>query len=405
MTRFGFTSACALFMTAGMGCVGDTLTMEQDHVRQHLLKLHDEQIMDNLIRVYNFEPILQLEYKDMTGTVTDTGTLSAGASQTDTSGAITNMFNYGVEGSRKNQLTITGTPVNDTASTSEIGSYTVTLAEEFEGSNPRQKVQISRKNFSFSPGIYQKYVEFVWCTKESELDKATKALKEARESLEENRESINKLIRERDGLRKKKSDRISKILQSNPNEANWTNSNDSEIRPLNVKIELKSAELAAKQDVSRMTQSLIVQLIDTRNLEIDLLKSKPLSREFCYECDCSDALKPDCGICERASLPQCGTTKATSCELPKCDSLEVCHTPKATCRLIRLGDSKPSRSEALKYHKIGEMNGVWYGIPKKFAVDYFKLATSVMVRGSVNAAKGEDSVGADVRLFRLNQQQ
>jgi hypothetical protein len=90
-------------------------------MRTVLLDLYTDQVMDNLIRTSNGMPIVQLDYSDITGTVTQSSNASYGGEQTlgtdrNDVGLIvlrsfSNMFNYGIGGSNENQLTISANPV------------------------------------------------------------------------------------------------------------------------------------------------------------------------------------------------------------------------------------------------------------------------------------------------------
>ncbi len=103
------------------GCRSAQLKRDQDHMRCALLDLYTNQIMDNLIRAHNGYPIVQLDYSDITGTITQNGNGSFGGNQTlqternelaiTTLRQFTNFLEYSVGGSQENQLTITSNPV------------------------------------------------------------------------------------------------------------------------------------------------------------------------------------------------------------------------------------------------------------------------------------------------------
>jgi hypothetical protein len=100
---------------ACLGCRAQQLARDQNHIREAVMDLHTNQIMDNLIRARHGLPILQLDYIHMTGTVTDTGSASTGNIYTDARTAavrtLTDAFNINASGSKVNQLTITAEPV------------------------------------------------------------------------------------------------------------------------------------------------------------------------------------------------------------------------------------------------------------------------------------------------------
>jgi hypothetical protein len=110
-----FVRAVALFLlVAACGCRAQQLARDQDHIRNAVMDLHTNQIMDNLIRARKGLPILQLDYIHMTGTVTDTGSTTAGYTHTDLNAVartLTNLFNINGTATKVNQLTITAEPV------------------------------------------------------------------------------------------------------------------------------------------------------------------------------------------------------------------------------------------------------------------------------------------------------
>lgn len=89
------------------------------------MELHENQIMDNLVRAKKGLPILHLDYVNMTGTVTHTGGVTGGGSQTVASNSffnipaaaaamsrvVTGVGNLSATGQQVNQLTITAQPV------------------------------------------------------------------------------------------------------------------------------------------------------------------------------------------------------------------------------------------------------------------------------------------------------
>jgi hypothetical protein len=102
------------------GCRSQQLRHDQDHMRDALLDLYTNQIMDNLIRAHNGMPIVQLDYSNMTGTITHNANGSYGDMQTletDRNPVVTtlrkfvNVTTFGAGGSQMNQLTITANPV------------------------------------------------------------------------------------------------------------------------------------------------------------------------------------------------------------------------------------------------------------------------------------------------------
>jgi hypothetical protein len=112
------------------GCRSQQLGYDQNQFRQVLLQMYEDQLMDNLIRARNRMPLLQLDYTNITGTVTHAGTASVGGGPTGTrtttfvkptaataGGSLVRLasqaFNYNVNASQINQLTVTANPIVD----------------------------------------------------------------------------------------------------------------------------------------------------------------------------------------------------------------------------------------------------------------------------------------------------
>jgi hypothetical protein len=117
-----WTTVFALVMlAANAGCRARQLAHDQDHIREAMLDLHTNQIMDNLIRIRQGLPIIQLDYNHMTGTVTQT--MNAGISGSDTIArthnptaivsVVTSVFGYSASRNRVNQLTINAEPLTN----------------------------------------------------------------------------------------------------------------------------------------------------------------------------------------------------------------------------------------------------------------------------------------------------
>src|SRR5438046_1026750 len=79
--RLAFVS---LLIALISGCAVYDLHRDQDQMRQALLDLYTDQIMDNLIRASNGMPIVQLDYSNATGTITCKQNASFGEDQTVT---------------------------------------------------------------------------------------------------------------------------------------------------------------------------------------------------------------------------------------------------------------------------------------------------------------------------------
>jgi hypothetical protein len=106
------------------GCRAAQLGHDQGSMRVTLLNLYQEQVLDNLVRTKLHHPIVQVDYSNMTGTVTQS--VSATLNQTNTTtrnnillsatGALlrkvsTYVSAFGSSASENAQLTMTGQPV------------------------------------------------------------------------------------------------------------------------------------------------------------------------------------------------------------------------------------------------------------------------------------------------------
>jgi hypothetical protein len=67
--------------------------------------------MDNLIRVHNGLPIIQLDYSNITGTINQETSASISGSRESAAGAVTRIFGYMAGGTQTNNLTVTANPV------------------------------------------------------------------------------------------------------------------------------------------------------------------------------------------------------------------------------------------------------------------------------------------------------
>jgi hypothetical protein len=143
--------ASIIAILTSTGCVSTRLGDEQDRFRRTLLDLYEKQTMDNLIRVYNCRPIVQLAYTGITGEVTDTATAEVSGSQTDMSGAIANMFSYKGNGVSANKLSVTANPIIDGGKQSKV----FVEGKIFGKDSEKWKYE--------SPGSqYRLYHDFVW---------------------------------------------------------------------------------------------------------------------------------------------------------------------------------------------------------------------------------------------------
>ncbi len=113
MNRLFMAIVGVQLMIAGVGCRAQQLQRDQDQFRHALLDLYTEQVIDNLIRAHNAMPIVQLDYTDITGTVTHELNGSVDGSRANSSGAISRLVGLGLGGNKSVQLTVTANPVTD----------------------------------------------------------------------------------------------------------------------------------------------------------------------------------------------------------------------------------------------------------------------------------------------------
>lgn len=156
------------FLLQGIGCVATQHEFEQTAIRRTVLHLYEEQVMDNLIRVYNLRPIIQMKYSGITGEIKTSAGGEFFGSQQDAAGVITNMFNYKAEASRENTLSVTANPILDG------GSWEKQPARIVDG----HEIATYEKKDS----IYQQYLRFVW---KPEVDAVKERLKKEKEEKEE----------------------------------------------------------------------------------------------------------------------------------------------------------------------------------------------------------------------------
>ena len=122
--RWGLCAALAAVLLGG--CRSELLETDQLQIRQSLLDMYQDEVMDNLIRTQLRLPVIEVDYRTMTGTVTSLtrGTASYGQTMTHNSFAgsggptvplrqISATPTIGGEQDNTVQLTLTGEPVCD----------------------------------------------------------------------------------------------------------------------------------------------------------------------------------------------------------------------------------------------------------------------------------------------------
>ncbi len=94
----------SLMLLATAGCRAHQLQNDQEQMRVAIIDMYTNQVMDNLIRAYNGYPFVQVDYTNVTGTITQEG-----------KGGLSGLFHDAVagtlDGSQSNQLTVSAGPV------------------------------------------------------------------------------------------------------------------------------------------------------------------------------------------------------------------------------------------------------------------------------------------------------
>lgn len=111
------------------GCRAAQLGLDQSDMRVTLLKLYQEQVLDNLVRAKLHYPIVQVDYSNLTGTLNQVASATVGQTETRTNntpasnatGSLldkvrTFVLNYSGTASQTANLTVTGQPVISTDS-------------------------------------------------------------------------------------------------------------------------------------------------------------------------------------------------------------------------------------------------------------------------------------------------
>jgi hypothetical protein len=116
-----FAFCIALF--AGPGCRAQQLASDQNKIRLEVLNLYTDQIMDNLIRTDQGLPIVQMDYTQLVGTVTQNGTTGITDGYTSTaahslagivqsiSHTFSNVFTFNASGYETAVLSVTANPL------------------------------------------------------------------------------------------------------------------------------------------------------------------------------------------------------------------------------------------------------------------------------------------------------
>lgn len=127
------------------GCQAKLLRNDQAAIRQSVLNLYEEQLWDNLIRVHQNRPIVQIDYTDLTGLATNR---NAGA------------MNVTDEFIRNRRRFAPGDPIGEVA---QFSPTSVARDVINPTASTEQSIQLGIKGNPVTavPGVYQAYIDFV----------------------------------------------------------------------------------------------------------------------------------------------------------------------------------------------------------------------------------------------------
>jgi hypothetical protein len=112
MKRISLVLMLLVIVPALAGCRSQQLQRDQVAIRETLLDLETNQIMDNLIRIRNNMPILHVDYNKLISKVTQKRSGEVGGSYQDViAGAITRGFSPEVSGEQNQELSMEGEPI------------------------------------------------------------------------------------------------------------------------------------------------------------------------------------------------------------------------------------------------------------------------------------------------------
>lgn len=104
------TCLCVVSIVLTIGCRTRKLQNDQDQMRFAIMDMYTNQIMDNLVRAYKGYPFVQMQYKNINGTINQSGDGSINGSIPE--GGRMNL-GLGLGGTQRSQLTVTANPVID----------------------------------------------------------------------------------------------------------------------------------------------------------------------------------------------------------------------------------------------------------------------------------------------------
>ncbi len=114
---------CVWILVGVVGCRAGQLGNDQANMRETLLNLYQEQVLDNLVRAKLHYPIVQIDYSNVTGTMTQTASATVGQTISTTRNSpegtvgsflrrvFVYVYNFGGTASENAQLAMTGQPV------------------------------------------------------------------------------------------------------------------------------------------------------------------------------------------------------------------------------------------------------------------------------------------------------
>lgn len=114
--RLTILLVCALGAFAIAGCRATQLGADQKGMREMILTLYEDQVLDNLVRARESRPMLQMDYSDIGGTIEQDASIEVDRTgeRDNEAGKITKKLTVvpKVTAAQKSQLTVKGEPVN-----------------------------------------------------------------------------------------------------------------------------------------------------------------------------------------------------------------------------------------------------------------------------------------------------
>ncbi|MBN2589963.1 MAG: hypothetical protein JXA96_08870 [Sedimentisphaerales bacterium] len=131
------------------GCIAQTHHREQSSIRETILKLTEEQIVDNLIRCREGYPMIHIKYKTIEGTVTLNKSGGISSNRNESSSVIDDLFGFSAESKQTNALKLVAEPVyNNSAIYDLYKNAADKLILEGRVPDDLQEIEVIRRRFN-----------------------------------------------------------------------------------------------------------------------------------------------------------------------------------------------------------------------------------------------------------------